>query len=227
MFKNRWSWQQRGWLVGYIVTGDFAAPFYSSALTVRACYRITLSTLASECIQKQHRYDVVKQLMVEQSLNQKHPDLNRTAQTSVQIYKGGTIVQTPGDFLINRFVWNRSLWPGQPSPVTLGSAIWKWCSESTEEYLWGQAQFCLQTELYDVLTQTENDSQACWAGWCWGHPLSIQDTAGIPCGGVYPQIIKINAGDRAWPGNVGMQRPGWDQIGGSHAVKIKFIYGPI
>lgn len=38
----------------------------------------------------QVRYDVVRQLTVEQSLNQTHPDLNRTAQTSVQIYKGGS-----------------------------------------------------------------------------------------------------------------------------------------
>lgn len=38
--------------------------------------------------------------------------------------------------------------------------------------------------------------------------------------------MKINAGDHACPGNVGMQRTEWDQIGISHAVKVKFTYGP-
>lgn len=38
--------------------------------------------------------------------------------------------------------------------------------------------------------------------------------------------MKINAGDHACPGNVGMQRTEWDQIGVSHAVKLKFTYGP-
>lgn len=44
---------------------------------------------------------------------------------------------------------------------------------------------------------------------------------------VYPQIMKTNAGDHACPGNVGMQRTERDQIGISHAVKVKFTYGPI
>lgn len=65
LFGNRWSWQQRNWLVVYLL----AWAFYNVAWTVIACDSIGLSTLESECIQKQHRYDVIKQLMVEQSLN--------------------------------------------------------------------------------------------------------------------------------------------------------------
>lgn len=78
----------KGWLVSYLLAWDIAVPFYNLARTAIACNSIRLSTLESECIQKQHRYDVIKQLMVEQSLNKKHPDFKSTAQTSVQIYKG-------------------------------------------------------------------------------------------------------------------------------------------
>lgn len=82
-------------------------PLYNSALTTRACNNIRLSTVESGCIQKQRRDDdVIKQLMVEQSLNKKHPDFKRTAQTSVQIYKvgGGQSFRHHETSIINRFV---------------------------------------------------------------------------------------------------------------------------
>lgn len=86
---------------------------------------IRLSVLVYECIHKQCTYYVFKQLMAEQSLNKKHPDFKSTAETFVQIYKEKKQSSRHHEtFVINRFIWNRSLSPWTSLPNEAGKVLY-------------------------------------------------------------------------------------------------------
>lgn len=62
--------------------------------------------------------------MAEQSLNKKHPDFKSTAETFVQVYKEKKqSFRHHETFVINRFVWNRSLSPWTSLPGEAGKVL--------------------------------------------------------------------------------------------------------
>lgn len=207
-------------------------PFQNSALSIIERNIIRLSVLLYECIHKQCIYYVFKQLMAEQSLNKKHPDFKSTAETFVQIYKEKKqSFRHRETFVINRFVWNRSLSPWTSLASEAGKVLHGSGVQNLLRNIFGAKlsfasrnfnrvmKYWLKIVNIPRLVELDNADTFSNLDRTW---LDADNLWVI----VYPQIMKINAGDHACPGNVGMQRTEWDQVGISHAVKVKFTYGP-
>lgn len=175
---------------------------------------------------------VFKQLMAEQSLNKKHPDFKSTAETFVQIYKEKKqSFRHHETFVINRFVWNRSLSPWTSLPPESGKVLYGGGVQNLRRNIFG-AKLSVASrnfnramkywlKIVDIPRLVELDAADHFSSldrtWLDADNLWVV---------VYPRITKINAGDHACPGNVGVQRTEWDQTGIPHAVKVKFTYGP-
>lgn len=134
-------------------------------------------------------------------------------------------------FVINRFVWNRSISPWTSLPSEAGKVLYGSGVQNLLRNIFG-AKLSVTSrnfnramkywlKMVDIPRRVELDGADNFSSldrtWLDADNLWII---------VYPRIMKINAGDHACPGNVGMQRTEWDQIGISHAVKVKFTYGP-
>lgn len=176
---------------------------------------------------------VLKQLMFEQSLNKKHPDFKSTAETFVQIYKERKqSFRHHETFVINRFVWNRSLspWtslPNEAGKVLQGSGVWNLLRNIFGAKLNFASRNFNRAMVYRLtIVNIPRLVELEYADHFPNLDRTWLDADNLWVIG-YPQIMKINAGDHACPGNVGMQRTEWDQTGISHAVKVKFTYGPI
>lgn len=121
-------------------------------------------------------------------------------------------------FVINRFVWNRSISPWTSLPSEAGKVLYGSGVQNLLRNIFGaklnvtsrnfNRAMKYWLKMVDIPRHVELDGADNFSSldrtWLDADNLWII---------VYPRIMKINAGDHACPGNVGMQRTEWDQIG--------------